>query len=213
MKYQFSNMTDEDIRAITILKNVNSTMSVNNRLKIHIVSGTNGILSFVPNNPRVGKHTLMIPYVDAINIDASHKIGVGWCYLGEGGVGWLGAYIIDDAGTDKWQIGYKGTTSTTITQLGVDEVNANVGDKVLVIVEVSMVRVTGSLVEREVSFTVTVYINGTILGQQVFAAANNVPHNLSYMSPGFVLQRIAGTLELELTSFETGFNDRMLEVI
>lgn len=213
MKYNFAKLSDEELRAITALKQVNTTMSVNDRLKIHITATTNGILSFIPNNPRLGTHGLLIPYVDAIDLSASHKLGSGFAFLGEQGIGWLGAYIIDDAGTDKWQMGYRGTGSTTITQLGSAETNASAGDKLLVLLDVFKNKVSGSLHEEEISFLLKTIINGTVLDQQIFAAANQVPHNLEYLAPGFVLTRIAGTCEMEITNMETGYNNKLLEVV
>lgn len=213
MEYNFAKMSDEELRNITVLKHVNNTLSANSRLIVQLTANTSGILSLVGNYPTLGRHSLLVKSVTDFDVDTGNKVGIGFCWLGEQGIGWLGAYIIDVVGTDRWYIGYKPTGSTTITQLGVAMGNANPGDKLLVLLDVFRTKVSGSLHETEISFTLTVYINGTMLDQHIFTAANQVPHNLEYLAPGFVLTRPLGTVELELTNMSVSYNNRLFEAL
>jgi len=98
---------------------------------------------------------------------------------------WIGGYIIND-GIKHWEVGY-GPARGSLTQLGtVTTVVSTATDKVLVKLSVVRARDTADLELFSLKFTVTLWVNGTLVDEICFTASSYCPANLMYCVPAFI---------------------------
>lgn len=216
MKYRFIKETTEEIRqqSIFVIPDTDVVIAADNAMMAcYMGNGTFGHVAFAPSNPRLGLHSILIKDVNEFELDSNYEIGIGFSYLGKRGLAWIGAYI-NNATPDEWRLGYVACGASVITRMGTLDAAANQHDKVLVLLEVFRTKITGSLHESEVSFMLSVYINGDLVDGQIMTFANQAPANLEFMAPGIVMfssDGLGGDCLFRIANMDVGYNNRQLE--